>query len=375
MSVWPWRAVLYLVAFIAGGLVSWVAVASVFLFPVWAGVWARVERRLAVLVGGERVSGEWRGGVSWRALVHCLVSVPLSVLGVMGVVGLVAALMSTLLVSLQPVAAFDRLWWFNPRTTAGALGAIGAGVLLVPVAGWLVAALAVGVESLCAGILSPRAEALARQVDSLRAASLRAEDDVLAERRRLQQHLHDGVQLHLSVTGTRLAVLEYDIEQVQQDWLRADLLRSVDSVRDELQVAMGEVRNAVANLAPRRLIDEGLCAALSELGDRMPVPTRVDCRVPRLPPAVEADLYLIVSESLANVVKHARAGSVVVTARSDGAGVVLSVRDDGVGGVDVPGGGVLGMWARAERRGGTVSIDSPTGGGTSVVVRLPEVGV
>ncbi len=422
LSSWPWRSALYLLGYLAGGLVSWVSVSTVVTFPVWASAWVRLERRLAGLVGGEPASATKGGGVTWRELVHCLLSAPLTALGVIGAIALAAGARSTLLAGWQAVDGIGSSRLFPVAAPGQTALAVAVGVAGIPLVMWLVSAVAVGVEALSAGILAPRAEALARQVSSLRAASLRAEDDLLLERRLLQQQLHDGAQLHLSVTGTRLAVLEYDIEQLVPQPQRAELLRGLGDVRDELQAAMGEVRNAAAGLAPRVLIDQGLCAALRELAGKLPVELTVDCAVPRLPEPVETDLYLIISEALTNVVKHARARSVTITLRlaagarsgchvlrgdnlarsrgergkgNDGAaqrqaggaqdprsvaeparqaraGVTVTVRDDGAGGADVTGRGILGMAARAERIGGTVTLDSPPGQGTAVLITLPE---
>lgn len=374
-SAWPLRSLVYLAAYTVGGTATWAVLATVVLFPFWAGVWSRLERRLATLVGGETPHrSEGAGaGVTWRELTHCLVSVPLGALGVIGGLALVAGGLSTVLAPLQSRVPFDRLWWFTPTTTTDYFLAAIVGVLLAPIVAWLLTAVALGVDALSSGILAPRAEVLSRTVDTLRAASLRAEDDVLLERRRLQQHLHDGVQLHLSVTGARLAVLEYDIETHVPQAHRDALLQDINDVRDQLQAAMDQVRHAVSGLAPRRLTDEGLCAALSDLRQQMPFDMMVTCAVPRLPAHVETDLYLIISESLTNAVKHSQARAVTVDLRVTGKGVVVTVSDDGVGGVDSKGRGLLGMDSRAERIGGTVTFKSPPGGGTSVIVHLPRV--
>lgn len=372
--MWPVRSLAYLAAYTIGGMVTWAALTTVVLFPVWAGVWSRWERRLATLVGSATVqrSRGFGAGVTWRELTHCLVSAPLGALGVLGGLALVAGSMSTVLAPLQSRAPFDRVWWFTPVTTTDHVVAALEGVLLAPIVAWLLTAVALGVDALSSGILAPRAEALSRKVDTLRAASLRVEDEVLLERRRLQQHLHDGVQLHLSVTGARLAVLEYDIETHVPQSQRDALLQDVSDVRDQLHAAMQQVRHAVTGLAPRRLADEGLCAAVSDLRQQMPFDMTVNCAVPRLPAQVETDLYLIVAESLTNAVKHSRATAVTVDLHVAGKEIVVTVSDDGIGGVDREGRGILGIESRTERIGGTVTFRSPPGGGTSMIVRLPK---
>lgn len=71
-SVWPVRSLAYLTAYTVGGMVTWTVLSTVVLFPVWAGVWSRWERRLASLVGGATVHGSRgvRAGVTWRELSH-----------------------------------------------------------------------------------------------------------------------------------------------------------------------------------------------------------------------------------------------------------------------------------------------------------------
>jgi signal transduction histidine kinase len=80
----------------------------------------------------------------------------------------------------------------------------------------------------------------------------------------------------------------------------------------------------------------------------------------------------VVSEALTNAAKHARASHVAVAVSERDGDLRLSVRDDGVGGADPQGGsGLIGLHDRVEALGGTIEVESPRGGGTSVVVTLP----
>jgi signal transduction histidine kinase len=98
----------------------------------------------------------------------------------------------------------------------------------------------------------------------------------------------------------------------------------------------------------------------------------VDVRVERLSPALEANAYFIVAETLTNVVKHARASTAQVFARVQYGTLVLDVRDDGIGGARIDGGpGLRGLRDRAESLGGRMRVESPPGRGTVVGVRLP----
>jgi signal transduction histidine kinase len=82
--------------------------------------------------------------------------------------------------------------------------------------------------------------------------------------------------------------------------------------------------------------------------------------------------YYVVSEALTNAAKHSRASVVHVGVEAAGGALRVAVRDDGVGGADpVRGSGLLGLKDRAEAIGGTISVDSHEGGGTSLSVELP----
>jgi signal transduction histidine kinase len=92
----------------------------------------------------------------------------------------------------------------------------------------------------------------------------------------------------------------------------------------------------------------------------------------RLPPSVEAAAYYVVAEALTNAAKHANASVVRVGAAVGGSRLFLTVRDDGAGGADVSrGSGLIGLTDRVEALGGTLTLLSPPGQGTSVQAELP----
>ena len=85
--------------------------------------------------------------------------------------------------------------------------------------------------------------------------------------------------------------------------------------------------------------------------------------------------YYIVSEALTNVTKHARASGVQLSVDTEDEAIRLSVRDNGSGGADIrSGSGLLGLRDRVEALGGTLNVESPPGGGTTVVATLPLEG-
>jgi signal transduction histidine kinase len=91
-----------------------------------------------------------------------------------------------------------------------------------------------------------------------------------------------------------------------------------------------------------------------------------------LPDSVEVGAYYVVSEALTNAAKHARASVLAVCARATSANLHLEIRDDGIGGAATgKGSGLTGLIDRVEALGGKMTIQSPAGGGTSLLVNIP----
>jgi signal transduction histidine kinase len=100
-------------------------------------------------------------------------------------------------------------------------------------------------------------------------------------------------------------------------------------------------------------------------------PVDLDVSSERLPPDIEASVYFIVAEALTNVVKHARATRATVRAAADDGVLTLEVRDDGVGGANPDGHGLMGIADRVDALGGRLRIESTDGDGTVLDARLP----
>jgi signal transduction histidine kinase len=98
----------------------------------------------------------------------------------------------------------------------------------------------------------------------------------------------------------------------------------------------------------------------------------LDATVGPLPEAVEAALYFVCSEALANVAKHAGASCVAISVQTANGHVSASIHDDGDGGADpLAGSGLRGLADRVEALGGRLEVVSPSGGGTWVAARIP----
>ena len=82
--------------------------------------------------------------------------------------------------------------------------------------------------------------------------------------------------------------------------------------------------------------------------------------------------YYVVSEALANAAKHAQASRIEVSLTPRDGNLLLSIRDDGIGGADpARGSGIVGLTDRVTALGGTIRLESPPGQGTHITVELP----
>jgi signal transduction histidine kinase len=120
------------------------------------------------------------------------------------------------------------------------------------------------------------------------------------------------------------------------------------------------------------LTDRGLAAAVETLANRSPVPVAFETPAEELPSQVEAAAYYVIAEALANVIKYADATEVNVRVACENGRAAVTVSDDGVGGADATeGSGLSGLADRVEALGGSLTVDSPAGGGTCVTAVIP----
>jgi signal transduction histidine kinase len=345
---------------------------------------ANLERERAALVRGVAIMrpprarqaggfvARWRARVSdrsaWRELAYLLL------LGPVGMISgtIVVALWSLALAAVAaPVFAGSA-----PRESPlGGMGPVSlAGVV---VGGLVVAVIAVvvtrGVANACAamasGLLAPDDRALlAARVDTLETTRAGAVESADARLTRLERDLHDGAQ-------HRLAYVAMEIDRARarlaDDPVRAGKL--LDSAHEESKRAMVELRELVRGIRPSVLTDRGLDAAISGLAERCAVPVEVNVRLPVRPPAaVETAGYYVVAEALTNVGRHAGASKAAVAVWQTGPRLVVEVRDDGRGGaLRMSGSGLEGLAQRIEALDGTLVLESPLGGPTTIRAELP----
>ncbi|MGW1888206.1 CHASE3 domain-containing protein [Streptomyces sp. NPDC001970] len=203
---------------------------------------------------------------------------------------------------------------------------------------------------------------------SLQDSRTRIMESVDAVHRRTARDLHDGAQQRLIslMIGLRLA------REVISD-AESSATELLDQSIADAQTAIDELRELASGIYPSVLTLKGLAAAVKDLADRCPIPAVVDSKCDqRIPSAVESNAYFIVAEAVTNAVKHAQASRIDISLEL---GEVLRIRvvDDGIGGVDetTAGSGLTGLADRLAAFGGTLTIESPPGGGTSILVQIP----
>ncbi|HEY5788019.1 MAG TPA: sensor histidine kinase [Microlunatus sp.] len=215
-----------------------------------------------------------------------------------------------------------------------------------------------------------QARALAEELQRSRNEVVTVVED---ERRRLSHDLHDG--LGPTLTGIAYAAdaarnqLRTDVEQTDQ---------LLASIRGETGNAITEVRRLVVGLRPSVLDQLGLVGALRQhsthlhtaAGRRLDVTLGVPDPMPPMTAATEVAAYLIVSEALTNVARHAGCDTVEVTIVLDGPNIVIMVEDRGPVRGWQPGIGLASMRERAELLGGTFEAGADPRGGR-VRVTLP----
>jgi signal transduction histidine kinase len=210
--------------------------------------------------------------------------------------------------------------------------------------------------------------AVQAEVRRSRARIVEATDE---ERRRLERDLHDGAQQRL--VSASLALRRVRARLAARPGEDDEATVASDEAASELKLAIQELRELARGIHPVILTQAGLAEAITALAQRSAVPATVRS-VPdrRLPPAVEATAYFVVSEALANVAKHAAATRVSIAATATPTTLRVEVGDDGVGGADAANGtGIRGLQDRVAAIGGTLRMESPAGQGTLAVAEIP----
>jgi signal transduction histidine kinase len=214
------------------------------------------------------------------------------------------------------------------------------------------------------------AQALSRH-EELRQSRTRISAVMEEEGRRVERDIHDGAQQHLVALAVNLRLLKVLLER--------DPVRAADrtgAVREACAVAIETLERLSVGLYPAQLTERGPVAALRAAGASSPVPVTVLAPSPdqRWSAAVEHAIYFSCIEALQNALKHGQPGRIVVTLTATASEVRVSLEDDGRGydlAARPAGSGTTNMRDRVESVGGTLSVRSGLGRGTSVSARIP----
>lgn len=236
-------------------------------------------------------------------------------------------------------------------------------------------------QPLLATVASELAEAVvnSRRRDRVIASVAAVERAISAERTRIARDLHDGVAQSLAFMRMRINLWE--------DWLEQDparLREEFATFKANLRAQIEELRRAIFALRPIEIGQLGFTGALrrfvAEFAEQNDWDAEIDLTdlPPDLPPVLELAAFRFVQEALNNTAKHAHARRVWVKLGVRDQGLIIHVRDDGVGfnpGEEPPAGhlGLRQMRERAAALDGQVTIISRPGHGTEVRVWLPLI--
>lgn len=389
-SRWPWAALLFALssALIAVLLVALI-VPTLLLLPLWGILLAVVDRRRLRLLGGQRVpSGHvqvpraerrnWLNirltePATWRETLSLLANLLLGAvsLTVLFFEGLFLAVLIVIpgMVSRREVDinVFGDLrvvlgpddWWQT----------VLAGLVTLPVAAYVNALLAALHGRCIRWLIAPRTAEIDERVAGLTRSRAAIVDAHEHERRRIERDLHDGVQQELVAIAARLGLLELELAGGD----RAASETALAAAQTQTERALQALRETVRGIHPAVLSDRGLAAALEDLAGRSAMPLLIEDRgFPRLSPAAEAAAYFFVAEAVTNAAKHTAASHLEVVLGADERSATVLARDRGHGGVDLArGSGLRGLSERADALGGRLTVDSPAGGPTVLLLELP----
>ena len=208
---------------------------------------------------------------------------------------------------------------------------------------------------------------LQARLEELRGSRARVIAEGQKERQRLERNLHDGAQQRLIALSLELSLLEQRLTTDPEARTR------LDQARHEIALSLEELRDVARGIHPAVLSGHGLEVALESIVAQAPLPVRLLIELDgRLQEPLEVAAYYVVSESLANIGKHAQATAATVEVARKRGQIVVEVVDNGIGGADTESGsGLRGLADRVEALGGRLLVWTPTGSGTRVRAEIP----
>ena len=194
------------------------------------------------------------------------------------------------------------------------------------------------------------------------------------ERRRLARELHDE-------TGQALTSILLGLKNVEEAKDEEAMRAAAANLRQLVVATLQDVRRLAVELRPKALDDFGLVPALERLIETFRDHTGIEVQLEatlgedRLPEEVETTLYRLIQEALTNVVKHAQARTVSILLVRRDASVSALIEDDGRGfdeaRVRDDALGLVGMRERVGLLGGRLTVEAPSGAGTTLAVEVP----
>ena len=201
------------------------------------------------------------------------------------------------------------------------------------------------------------------RLQEVEASRQRIAQATIEERRRIERNLHDGVQQRLLALGASVGRARSGAEGAQAE--------ALTGIADELRVSIEELREFARGVHPAILTDRGLGPAIAALAERSPVPVSHDGPADRCPTEIEAATFYVISEAVANAIRHADAEAISVRLWHEDSQLRFEVTDDGIGGANSAGTGIQGIIDRVEALGGELSVTSRQQAGTTVEGWLP----
>ncbi len=207
--------------------------------------------------------------------------------------------------------------------------------------------------------LSARLDEIRRQAEELAASRARIVQAQDAERRRIERDIHDGVQQEIVAL---MASLRLARNQLRRDPAVADAMLA--ELQGEARQTLEDIRDLAQGIHPAVLADRGLVEAIE---------ADPALRGARYAEDIEGAAYFLVSEGLANVLKHAAASRASVRLAEAEGRLQVEVSDDGVGFVpaEATGSGLTGLRDRIEAVGGVLVVTAGPGEGSSLRATLP----
>ncbi|SKA79808.1 Histidine kinase-, DNA gyrase B-, and HSP90-like ATPase [Agreia bicolorata] len=406
-SRWPLRFLTYEITSIALALAGGVVLLTLVALPLWALLFAAVERRRGRILGYPALPSLPREGPSesfaskllrlytdpatWRAVLSLVLSL---LFGFAQLALLVYSASIVVFTSALPqqIALYRRVLeetgfgfvpmepiptpggpYFQVTDTTGMVVWIVIAAVVVVVLCSIAAGLAVAQVQIGRVLLSTREADLEQEVTELEGSRSTLLDSFEDDRARIERDLHDGAQQHLVLTSLLIGTAARQMKALGDDAATLTAVATLEKAQSSAELALSALRTTVLGFYTDVLSDHGLPVAVEELAHRSTIPVQVRSTLSqRLPATVERCAYFVVSEALTNSLKHSGASHIDIRIEDDGGRIVVSVADDGVGGIDpTKGSGLRGLRERVRGCGGSLSTIGPPGGPTVVTLELP----